>query len=216
MAHLQQENTFYTSLQGRTFPPAVFTFPWIQNDCMAFFQYFHCFRLMQVCLPCLPIIKPFPICLDRFQLILLDFFKFPFQTFFGVMQQIHRAGIPLIQGTFAAKDLCINERVPQFTDNIFQRTVFHIHTIIEGRCGQCDLMLQNIAHKHIIQFVKLLRFLTVFGAQARHILYAFCLQTVPQFSQLGDGIHKNEDLFSRLYPADDIPLVIVTVEELHA
>lgn len=36
--HLQQENTFYTSLQGRTFPPAVFTFPWIQNDCMAFFS----------------------------------------------------------------------------------------------------------------------------------------------------------------------------------
>lgn len=30
-----------------------------------FFQYFHCFRLMQVCLPCLPIIKPFSICLDR-------------------------------------------------------------------------------------------------------------------------------------------------------
>ena len=77
-------------------------------------------------------------------------------------------------------------------------------------------MLQNIAHKHIIQFVKLLRFLTVLESQARHILYAFCLQTVPQFSQLGDGIHKNEDLFSRLYPADDIPLVIVTVEELHA
>ena len=132
------------------------------------------------------------------------------------MQQIHRTGIPLIQGTFAAKDLRINERVPQFTDNIFQRTVFHIHTIIEGRCGQCNLMLQNIAHEHIIQFVKFLRFLTVFGAQARHILYAFCLQSVPQFSQLGDGIHKNEDLFSRLYPADDIPLVIVTVEELHA
>ena len=132
------------------------------------------------------------------------------------MQQIYRAGIPLIQGTFAAKDLRINERVPQFTDDIFQRTVFHIHTIIEGRCGQCDLMLQNIAHEHIIQFVKFLRFLTVFGAQAHHILYAICFQSVPQFSQLGDGIHKNEDLFSRLYPADDIQLVIVTVEELHA
>lgn len=36
--HLQQENTFYTSLQGRTFPPAVFTFPWVQNDCMTFFS----------------------------------------------------------------------------------------------------------------------------------------------------------------------------------
>ena len=77
-------------------------------------------------------------------------------------------------------------------------------------------MLQNIAHKHIIQFVKLLRFLTVFGAQARHILYAFCFQSVPQFSQLGDGVRKNKDLFSRLYPADDIQFVIVTVEELHA
>lgn len=81
--HLQQENTFYTSLQGRTFPPAVFTFPWIQNDCMAFFQYFHCFRLMQVCLPCLPIIKPFPICLDRFQLILLDFLSSPSRRSLG-------------------------------------------------------------------------------------------------------------------------------------
>ena len=171
---------------------------------------------MQVCLPCLLVIKPFPVRLDRFQLILLDFFKRSFKTFFGVMQQIHRAGIPLIQGTFAAKDLRINERVPQFTDNIFQRTVFHIHTIIEGRCGQCNLMLQNIALEHIIQFVKFLRFLTVFGAQAHHILYAICFQSVPQFSQLGDGIHKNEDLFSRLYPADDIQLVIVTVEELHA
>ena len=75
------------------------------------------------------------------------FFKRSFQTFFGIMQQIHRTGIPLIQETFAAKDLRINERVPQFTDNIFQRTVFHIHTIIEGRCGQCNLMLQNI-HPH--------------------------------------------------------------------
>lgn len=36
--HLQQENTFYTSLQGRTLPPAVFAFPWVQNDCMAFFS----------------------------------------------------------------------------------------------------------------------------------------------------------------------------------
>lgn len=42
--HFQQENTFYTSLQGRTFPPAVFTFPWVQNDCMAFFSVFPLFQ----------------------------------------------------------------------------------------------------------------------------------------------------------------------------
>ena len=72
--HLQQENTFYKSLQGRTFPPAVFTFQWVQNDCMTFFQYFQCFGLMQICLPCLLVIKPFLVRLDRFQLILLDFF----------------------------------------------------------------------------------------------------------------------------------------------
>ena len=81
--HLQQENTFYTSLQGRTFPPAVFTFPWVQNDCMTFFQYFHCFRLMQICLPCLPIIKPFFVRLDRFQLILLNFLSSPSRRSLG-------------------------------------------------------------------------------------------------------------------------------------